>query len=411
MLLLGHRVNLLLGGATACIGDPTGRMTERTTLSTDHIQENTNHLKTSVDSLFRNIQDTLKTSFQDKYYISNNRTWYSSINMIDFFQTIAPHMRVSSMLARDSVKSRLGSDTSSGLTLAEFSYQLFQAYDFAYLNKNYNCTVQLGGQDQWGNMTAGIDLIERLNEKKKEPVFVMTSPLLVDAQGRKLGKSISSGAIWLNASMTSPYDMYQFLLRTIDDSTVRSYLLRLTFLDLETIETIMKIHEKDKEQRYAQKIVAEQITRLCHGGSGLQDALEWTRIYFPSLETNLEKKDCKEKSNPNDQKTTEAEKTLLEERLPSSFSPHSLKLTCTEWSSISMIELLVRSQLALSRNEARRLVLAGGVYFNHKQRIVAANDRLMDYFGVDDVSTMQQQQPLILSVGRKRHVILELVID
>ena len=263
----GHKPYMLVGGATGMIGDPSGKSEERNLLDEDTLQENIQSIRTQL-AKFVDFE-----CGDNAAIMVNNADWWSSFNFLDFLRTIGKRFRVSEMIQKDSVKSRLASE--SGISLTEFSYQVLQAYDFTLLNQKYNVSLQIGGSDQWGNMTAGIDLTRKVNQKQ---VYCMTMPLVTDQHGKKFGKS-EGNAIFLSADMTSPYTMYQFLLNQ-DDQIVDQLLKYYTFLSLDEIAALQVQTQAQPHLRAAQKVLAEEVVRLVHGEKGVQAAQKATSFFF-----------------------------------------------------------------------------------------------------------------------------------
>ncbi|XP_055683670.1 tyrosine--tRNA ligase, mitochondrial [Lutzomyia longipalpis] len=267
----GHEPIALLGGATGLIGDPSGRSTERSMLEMSTVERNLAGIGKQIEGVFENHR---------KYFLKegsgaverlpplrilNNADWYSSVKLIDFISTVGRHFRMGSMLSRTSVQSRINSE--SGMSFTEFTYQIFQAYDWLHLLKEYDCRFQLGGSDQMGNIMSGHELISRMDKRK---VYGITQPIVTNEEGDKYGKSAGQ-AIWLNPQMTSPFSFYQFFLRS-RDADVERLLKLFTFLPLRQIKEIMDRHRNTPEIREAQKKLAQQVTILIHGQEGLETA-------------------------------------------------------------------------------------------------------------------------------------------
>ncbi len=257
----GHHPILLVGGATGQIGDPK-QQGERKMLSLEVTNANVISLKKQVEALF---------GFHD---IVNNYDWVSSLNVIDFLRFYGKEFNVNNMLNKETVKARL----ESGISYTEFSYQIIQALDWYHLFKEKNCILQIGGQDQWGNMTAGTELI-RKKEGSDVKVFAFTIPLILKTDGTKFGKSEGGKSVWLDKDKTSPYEFYQFWIN-IPDSDVVKKLKQFTFLSLEEIDQIAEAWQKEPEKRLAQKTLAREMTRLIHGDEGLNQALKITDALF-----------------------------------------------------------------------------------------------------------------------------------
>ncbi|KAM6960683.1 tyrosine--tRNA ligase, mitochondrial [Aplochiton taeniatus] len=263
----GHNVIAVLGGATAQIGDPSGKSSERKRLSEGIVEDNTRSIRESIHRIFTNYQLHFHDSSKrlGTVTVLNNLNWYRAMNVLAFFSEFGRHFRMSTMLSRNSVQSRLKS--SDGMSFTEFSYQLFQAYDFYHLNKYHGCTIQLGGTDQLGNLMSGYEFIHKVTG---EEVYGLTIPLVTSSVGDKLGKT-AGNAVWLNRNKTSPFELYQFCLRQ-PDSSVEWYLKLFTFLPMAEVESLMEQHRLQPDKRLAQKRLAAEITKLVHGKDGLDSA-------------------------------------------------------------------------------------------------------------------------------------------
>lgn len=242
----GHRPIALVGGGTAMIGDPSGKTDMRSMLSREDIENNITGIKKQMER-FIDFSD-------DKAILLNNADWLMNLNYVDFLRDIGVHFSVNNMLRAESIKQRL----EKGLSFLEFNYMLMQGYDFLYLNQNHGCTMQLGGDDQWSNMLAGIDLVRR---KERKTAFAMTCTLLTNSEGQKMGKTVN-GALWLNAEKTPVYDFYQYW-RNVDDKDVVKCLKLLTFVDIDEIERIEALEGQDINE--AKKLLAYEVTKLVHG--------------------------------------------------------------------------------------------------------------------------------------------------
>eukprot|EP00055_Hartaetosiga_balthica_P006152 m.18968 g.18968 ORF g.18968 m.18968 type:complete len:490 (-) comp5041_c0_seq1:186-1655(-) len=281
--VVGHNTIALIGGATGRIGDPSGRSSERSLLPMETVNENVEGISKVLNRIFSNAQEIIleqvpgRVSHPQKnnptFTIVNNNDWYAGRSVIEFFAEIGRHFRVGSMLAKESVKSRLVNH--DGMSFTEFSYQVFQSFDFLHLNEKYNCDVQIGGSDQWGNITAGIDLIHRVKNKS---VFGITMPLFTTASGEKFGKS-AGNAVWLDASMTAPYDLYQFFMN-VADAEIRKYALALTLLPVSIINKVVEEGLLEPEQRMGQKFLAFQVVRLIHGKNIAEGVELASRVLF-----------------------------------------------------------------------------------------------------------------------------------
>lgn len=283
--LRGHNITSLVGGATGVVGDPSGRATERTALQDEIREDNVTRIQAQLDGFFKNgvryVKSLSTRPMIEEGAISsrNNNEWWSGVSFLGFLSQYGRHIRVGQMLARDSIKNRLESE--AGIGFNEFAYQVLQAYDFWYLFKHDAVSIQVGGNDQWGNITAGIDFISRLKDdslKGRNP-FGITVPLLTTASGEKFGKS-AGNAVFIDSSITPSFDLYQYFMKT-PDSEVGKLLKMFTFLPLLQIEDIMARHSQDPSYRNAQRILANEVTDLIHGiGSG-KDASVISQILYP----------------------------------------------------------------------------------------------------------------------------------
>ena len=266
----GHFPIVLLGGATGMIGDPSGKSDERNLLDQETLEKNCN----GMQKQFEKFLDFDKT-IENPALMINNFDWMKSFSLIDFSRDIGKHLTVNYMMAKESVKKRLDSESSVGMSFTEFTYQLIQGYDFLHLYKTEGCKLQMGGSDQWGNITTGTELIRR---KEAGKAYAITCPLIKKADGSKFGKT-ESGNVWLDKSRTSPYKFYQFWLNTSDEDAF-SYIKVFTFLSKEKIEQKIKEHKESPHLRLLQKIIAEEVTTLVHGKEAYQKATEVSKILF-----------------------------------------------------------------------------------------------------------------------------------
>ena len=263
----GHKVIALVGGATGLIGDPSGKSAERNMLTLEQVEENKRGIR-------ENLSRILDFDGPNAAVMVDNYDWYKGTSAIEFLRDIAINFRVPQMLAKESVKKRL--EASEGaLTFTEFSYQILQGNDFLHLYDNYGCTLEIGGADQWGNITAGTDLVHRMRGRT---AYGLTFPLLLDSAGRKFGKS-EGNALFMNAEMTSVYDWYQYFLRAADADVIR-YLKVFSLKSLDEIAALEAQMKANPEARIPQKALAEELTRLVHGEAGLQTALGATKTLF-----------------------------------------------------------------------------------------------------------------------------------
>ncbi|XP_028661301.1 tyrosine--tRNA ligase, mitochondrial [Erpetoichthys calabaricus] len=276
----GHNVIALIGGATAQIGDPSGKQSERDRISEEVVARNSDGIRECLHRIFGNHDSLYSPCVKSPGAVTvlNNKSWYRGRGVVEFLSAVGRHFRMGTLLSRHSVQSRLKS--SEGMSLTEFCYQVFQAYDFYYLNQNHSCKIQLGGTDQLGNIMSGYELIHKLTG---QDVFGLTIPLITSTSGDKLGKT-AGNAVWLSRDKTSPFELYQYFLRQ-PDTSVHSYLKLFTFLTLPEIEHIVEMHKKEPEKRGAQKRLAAEVTKLIHGKDGLESAKRCTNaLYHSSLE-------------------------------------------------------------------------------------------------------------------------------
>ena len=266
----GHSPIILLGGATGMIGDPSGKSDERNLLDQDTLEKNCTGIENQLQK-FLNFTTSLPNTAQ----LVNNYDWMESYSLIDFSREVGKHITVNYMMAKESVKKRLGSAAKVGMSFTEFTYQLLQAYDFLHLYKTNDCRLQLGGSDQWGNITTGTELIRR---KESGKAYAITCPLIKKADGTKFGKT-EDGNIWLDKNRTSPYKFYQFWLNTSDDDAL-SYIKIFTFLSEKEVDQKIKEHKKFPHLRLLQKTIAHEVTILVHGSEELVKAQEASQILF-----------------------------------------------------------------------------------------------------------------------------------
>jgi len=360
--LAGHKPIALVGGATGMIGDPSGKADERTLLSKEILQHN-------VESIGTQMRRFLDFEGENAALLVNNFDWMQSFSFLDFLRDVGKNFPVSVMLGKDSVKSRLERQD-SGLSFTEFSYMLLQAYDFAYLAKHRNCKLQIGGSDQWGNITAGIDLGRRLQSQQ---LYGLTCPLLTTSDGRKMGKT-EKGAVWLSAEKTSPYEFYQYFVNVADADV----LMVLRFLSDVTRDEYLEIEASlPQKPGAAQRRLAESLTRLVHGESGMQSALRATQTLFGAEIDSLSERELSE----------------IFADVPSSTKPRSLLEI-----GLPLIDALVAVSLASSKGEARRSIEGGSVYVNNRK--IATLDRVLT------TTDLVGESVIVLRVGKKKYALL-----
>ena len=266
----GHTPIVLLGGATGMIGDPSGKSDERNLLDKKILKYNEKKLKLQFEKFL-----DFKLNIPNKALLVNNYDWMSKFSIIDFSRDIGKHITVNYMMAKESVKKRISKDTTQGMSFTEFTYQLIQGYDFLYLYKEMNCQLQMGGSDQWGNITTGTELIRRKENKK---AYAMTCPLIKKSDGSKFGKS-EGGNIWLDKNKTSVYKFYQYWLNITDEDAI-SYIKVFTFLSKDKVEDLIQEHNKDKARRILQNKNAEVVTIMVHGEQDLNNAIRASKVLF-----------------------------------------------------------------------------------------------------------------------------------
>lgn len=266
----GHRPIALLGGATGMIGDPSGKSNERNLLDEQTLRHNQEAIKVQLQKFLEFDSD-----IENSAVLVNNYDWMKDFSFLDFIRDVGKHMTVNYMMAKDSVKKRFAPDTTEGLSFTEFTYQLVQGYDFLHLYRKYNCTLQMGGSDQWGNITTGTEMIRRIGEGKG---FALTCPLITKADGTKFGKT-ESGNIWLDPKRTSPYKFYQYWLNTSDQDAER-FIKIFTFLSKDEIESLVQRHAQAPHQRELQKTLAKEITVMVHSSDDYENSLKASEVLF-----------------------------------------------------------------------------------------------------------------------------------
>lgn len=362
----GHTPVAIVGGATGMIGDPSGKNSERNLLDEASIAHN-------VQGIRKNLEQVLDfTPAANPPMILNNLDWFKDFSFISFLRDIGKFFRVGPMLAKDSVKTRLNSE--EGMSFTEFSYQLLQGYDFLYLYDQLGVTVQIGGSDQWGNITAGTELIRKVRGK---PAYGITFPLLTRSDGQKFGKS-EKGAVWMSPEKFSPYEFYQYLVR-VNDADVLKLMRLLTFVDMAEIreyETMMQ--HQDYVPNTAQKRLAEEVTRLVHGQEGLDVALRVTKGAAPGAETALD--------------------AAMLESIAHDMASHSLSLNDVVGQKV--VDLMVKVGLQPSKGEARRLIKNGGVYLN--------NQKLLDENFSVAQNDLIEGRLLLIAAGKKNKVLIKI---
>ena len=365
--LLGHHPIAVAGGATGSIGDPSGKTQERQLLTKEVLERNIASVK---DQLKRNCS-ILKPKHNPARLV-DNASWTANVSFLDFLRDIGKHFSVNQMVAKESIRARM-EDREVGISYTEFSYMLLQAYDFLVLCEKHGCELQIGGSDQWGNITAGIDLIRK---KLGQPAYGLTLPLITNADGTKFGKT-EAGAIWLDPKRTSVYKFYQFWINT-DDRDVIRYLKYFTFLSKEEIELHEEKHAENPGQRGAHTILAFEATRLIHGDTAAEEAFRASTILFGAPLDRISEATFGEILG--EVPTKEIEKSKL------------------DGTGLPLVELLVHAGLCSSKGQARKDIEGGGVNINNVresnfQRAVTSTDLL---FG----------KHVLLRKGKKNYVVV-----
>ncbi len=376
----GHTPMALVGGATGMIGDPSGRDEERNLLSDDEIAHNiaglSGQMRTILDRALTMHADEVEVDVADadEIPIVNNADWMKPWSFIEFLRDVGKHFRVNHMIAKDSVRDRL-ENREQGISYTEFSYMLIQAYDFFHLFEERDCALQVGGSDQWGNITAGTDLIRR---KANASAFGLTFPLLTDAEGNKFGKS-TGGAIWLDPERTSPYAFYQYWLNQ-QDADMPKLLKAFTFLPKERVDALCGTIERGENRGQVQREFAYQMTWLAHGKEDADAVVRASKVLFGGEVEGL---------------TDKALLPILDE-VPSTEIARS-----TLEEGVDIIDLLVDVELQKSKGQARRLLKQGGVYVN--------NNRVEDREYTVDTGDIATETMLLLRAGKKSYHVIRVV--
>jgi len=345
----GHPPIAVLGGGTGMIGDPSGKANERALLTIEQVEKNVAGIRSQL-ARFLDFDDTSTPA-----RLVNNAEWLTKLSAIEFMRDVGKYFTVNYMLAKESVKRR--SETEEGISYTEFSYLLLQSYDFLVLHDRFNCTLQMGGSDQWGNITAGVDFIRRMRSAKAHGLVM---PLITTASGTKFGKT-EAGAVWLDANLTSPFRFYQFWLNT-EDGDVGRYLRYFTFLDRQLIEPLEDATRRSPESREAQRALAREVTRMVHGEEHVSRAERASAVLFGEDISTLAADDVLSVFDDVPSSTVGAEKLAGE--------------------GLAVVELLAWSGLTTSKGEATRLIRGGGVYVNNR-RITDERARLRSSDAID----------------------------
>jgi tyrosyl-tRNA synthetase len=355
----GHQPIVLMGGGTGLIGDPSGKSTERPLLEPEVIKQNLQRQRDQT-ARFLDFDPGPHAAL-----VLDNAKWLVPAKLVEFLRDVGKHFTVNIMLQKESVKSRL----ESGLSYTEFSYMLLQAYDFLHLHRSHKCTLQVGGSDQWGNITAGVDLIRRVASAEAHG-FV--APLVTMASGKKFGKT-EGGAVWLDPAMTSPYQFYQFWINT-DDRDVGGYLKVFTFLSRQEIEDLTARHEKNPAAREAQTVLARSMTALVHGDAAANSVIGASRVLFGEFDPRGVEPQVFE---------------VLAQEIPT--------VTVAKNNGLALADVVVQAGLAKSKGEARRAIEQGGIYVNQQRADLDKTIAGDDWIGGRNV---------LLRKGKKEYALL-----
>jgi tyrosyl-tRNA synthetase len=355
----GHTPIVLMGGGTGMVGDPSGKRSERPVMPIEEVDRN-------VEAIARQVGRFLdfQSSSPNGARLRNNADWLRQVSLMEFLRDTGKHLTLGFMLQKESVRSRL----ETGISYTEFSYMAIQAYDFWYLFRSEACELQIGGSDQWGNITAGIELI---GKREGRQAYGLVFPLVTNTAGTKFGKS-EAGNVWLDPEKTSPYQFYQFWINT-DDRDVERYLKLFTFLPLEEIESVLAEQARAPEKRIAQRLLARDVTQRVHGAESAEEALRTSEALF-----GQSRKDQLTKGVP---------------EMP------TRQVARSEVASLSIVDLLVASGLASSKADARRGIQGRGFYLNDEP--IAAADLQV---GEDQIQGPADERYLILRKGKKNYV-------
>ena len=366
----GHKPIALIGGATGMIGDPSGKSEERNLLDEVTLQKNVAGIKKQLEQFLDFSSGTSSAA-----ELVNNYDWFRDFSFIHFLRDVGKHITINYMMAKDSVRKRVESD--SGISYTEFAYQLMQGYDFLWLFNNKNCKLQMGGSDQWGNITTGSELIRK---KTGQEAFAFTCPLIKKADGTKFGKT-EKGNVWLDPEKTSPYQFYQFWFNSSDEDA-SIWLKIFTFLTKEEIGEIEKTHLNNPSDRILQKKLAEEVTRFVHGEEGLLSAIETTKRLFEQVEKP-------------------AEEMSLED-LESLEGIEKINFQLSQFKKeIDLISFLSETKIFPSKGEARKMIAGGGVRINRK-KVISADLPL-------DESLLLHGKFLLVQKGKKNHFLVEMI--
>ncbi|HZF64767.1 MAG TPA: tyrosine--tRNA ligase [Chitinophagaceae bacterium] len=366
----GHKPVALVGGATGMVGDPSGKSQERILLGEDELQKNI----AGIENQLRRFLDFGSTNATSAELV-NNYDWFKKINLLEFIRDVGKHITVNYMMSKESVRKRIESET--GISFTEFTYQLIQGYDFYWLYQHKNCKLQMGGSDQWGNITTGAELIRR---KAGGVAFAFTCPLITKADGGKFGKT-EAGNVWLDASKTTPYQFYQFWLNAADTDAAK-WIRIFTFLPKDAIEALILEHERDPQKRLLQKALAREVTVFVHGEDEFQKALETTHKLFSNQNAPVESLS---------KESLENMEGIIRLDIPRSVIENGVDIT----------NFLVDFKILPSRSEARKMILNGGISINRAK--VESHS-----FNID-TSHLLHESYLLVQKGKKNFYLARIV--
>lgn len=363
----GHKPIALVGGATGMVGDPSGKSQERNLLTEETLQKNLNGIKKQLKRFL--------DFYSDKPTVAemvNNYDWFKEMNFLHFIRDVGKHITVNYMMSKDSVRNRI--DSASGISFTEFSYQLIQGYDFYWLYQNKNCRLQMGGGDQWGNITTGAELIRR---KTGGEAFAFTCPLLTKTDGGKFGKT-EQGNVWLDAEKTSPFQFYQFWLNAAD-ADAEKWIRIFTFLPKTEIENLIEEHRQDQSKRILQKRLAQQLTVFVHGEEEYQKAIETTQKLFSQQNASAETLSISDLES-------------MEGIVHIDYPKEKLQ------TGIDVISFLAESSIFPSKSEARKMIQNGGVSVNR--------NKITDSAGIISDKQLLHQKYLLVQKGKKNYYLV-----
>ncbi len=366
----GHKPIALVGGATGMVGDPSGKSEERNLLDEATLAKNIAGVKAQLEQFL-----DFDPSKPNAAEMANNYDWFKSISFIDFLRDTGKHITINYMMAKESVRKRIEGET--GLSYTEFAYQLMQGYDFYWLYTNKGCKLQMGGSDQWGNITTGTELVRR---KAGGEAFAFTCPLITKADGGKFGKT-ESGNVWLDPKRTSPYQFYQFWLNS-SDTDAEKWIKIFTFLEKETIEQLVSDHKSDPAQRILQKRLAEEVTKFVHGEKGYEEAVETTQKIFANQSAPAESLSVEDIESMNGLEKFDFELSKIQ-------------------AGIDVVSFLADSKVFPSKGEARKMILGGGVSINRKK---VDNPQVQI-----DESFLLHKQYILIQKGKKNHYLIKAI--